>query len=693
MHSSRLRRLAFAVWLLVAARGFTQVDEVPRIRFKQVCQLKPNGDVVLTNELTFSVQMYTNLKKQITNTAVLLRQLGMTGQAAELKDAKAHYDDARHTVRVTGRVLGGLKNRGKEWLAEIAQPEQHELVDTDPDAITLLAVNQLDNGTLVIGSTRLEFPRGTEKIRFEPRRGGVLFEMPPPPSQAGGNVDVDMDIRVRRELMTCLYKVYGNPRFSQLWVAKAVFRNNGTARLRDFRVRFRIADYSSWSPWKRARLVYPTQTVVEPFHPIVSHAVRKLKSATPATLEVAWSYRTPDGQLVEESESRRLSILGLNEVVYSNLPGEEATSWFEIFNMTPLVCSTFVSHTDPIIQRYAGMAARLAGGAGASISNQNAMRFMRAVYDLMCYHQIKYQSPPWMWRRGFRQHVKFGRDVLRNRAGTCIDLAILYASTCQAGGLEPILVVIPGHCFPVIKLPKGGIQAVEATCASGTNDGRRIPFDHAAREGMKELAAAIKKGLIYMVDIQKVRAMGVPTPELPDLPPRTLDDWGIKAPAGITPTSGTGQPPRGGEGKSTGGMKEVADPNGRFTLSVPTNWQVQQQQGGIAAGDPQSGAMAMCMAAPKQVQSLEQFAKVMIGMWKQQVPGWKEAARRNLQVSGLPCLAIRATGKPQNQEMAADYFLVLSKQHQHLMILSCPQRTFQQAQAAFKRIFASWRVR
>ena len=529
------RCVLLAVGLLLAGSLFGQDEETRRIRFKQVCRIKANGDVGLVDEIVFSVRMYTQIKKMVTNTAMLLRQLGVTGHYTELKDVAAEYDDERHAVKVTGTLLGGMRNRGKDWLGEIENAESHEVLDVAPDAITLLAVNQLDDGALVVGTTRLEFPPGTKNIRFEAARGGVLCELPAPAPQPQGNLDADMDIQVRPEIMSCFYKIYGNRKFGQLWVGRAVFRNRGTATLQDFRIRFRIPGYSDWGSWERTPFVYPTQTVVEPYYPILGRGVCELKSATPAAVEVAWSYRTPDGRLVEDSETKRLDILGLNDVIFSSLTADESTSWFEAFNYAPLIGASFVCHSDPILQRFAGMAAKMAGGVAASVSNPNALQFMRGVYDLMCHNQIRYQSPPGLFRRGVRQHVKFGRDVLQNRSGTCIDLAILYASVCQAGGLEPMLVLLPGHCFPMVKLPEGGFQAVEATAVSGTPDGQKIPFEAATQRGQKEWQDCLKDGMFYLVDIQKLRAAGVPSPELPDLPPSTLNDWGITVPGDKAP--------------------------------------------------------------------------------------------------------------------------------------------------------------
>ncbi len=735
-----------AVVLSVGGTARAQVGETPRIRYKQVSRILANGDAQISAELIFSTQMYTQLKSLVSNTSVLARELGIAGQVEEVKDLKCQYDDERHAIRMNMTVQGALKNRGREWISEITDPETYEVVAQDAASMVLLSIRQLDNGVLMVGTVRGEFPEGTRNLRFDPGRGGVLCEMPAVPAKKDGTVEADMQLQVRPELMSCLYKCYGNPKFTQLWAARAVLRNNGTAALEDLRVRFRIPDYSSdWSPWSRTRVVYPTQTVVEGYFPILSRSIRELQSDTPAMVEMQYSYRTPDGKTVEESDSKRISVLGLNQVMFSSLPMEECTNWMESFNYSPIIGATFVTNMDPIITQYAGMAAKLAGGVAASTSDENALKFMKGVYDLIVANGIKYQSPPGMLQKGVvRQHVKFGRDVLQNHAGTCIDLAILYASTCQAGGLDPGLVMIPGHCFPYVKLPSGQPVAVEATAVSGTDDGKDVPFEKAVQIGMKELAQASQSGALYLVDVKKLRAAGVPTPELPPLPPSTLNDWGIRLAAAPErnlpqpqpgqrqqqqwanqpqPPDGGGQnlpqppdggqnlpqPPDGGQNLpqppdgglpqpqvATGGMKQVAADNGSFSFSVPAGWQSQAQaQGGAytaMAADQASGTMAMCMAMPKNVQSLEQLVQGMMQQWQQSIPGWRTLGQEAIQVGGRQGHRIRATGSPNNMAMYAEYIFVLGNTNQYMLGLQCPQQGMQQAQPIFQQILASWQV-
>lgn len=702
MRSFFLYCVRIAVVAIAVTPTVAQIADTPRVRVKQVSTIKSNGDVDFTAEMTFSVQMYTQLKKMVTNTAVLLREFGFAGQTDEVRDAKAEYDDNRHAVKVKGTIVGALKNQGKEWMAPVLMPELYEVVDVHDNVMTLLAVNQMDSGPLLIGSVRGEFPPGTKNLTFDPKRGGVFAEMPPPAAaaQAGGSADARMEIHARPEIMACLYKVYGNPKFTQLWVARAVFTNTGTATLQDFRVRFRLSEYSAWSAWSRSKIVYPTQTVVEAFFPILQHKVRDLTSETPDTLEVEWSYKTPDGKTVEDSDSKRIMILGLNQVMFSSLPAEECTTWFESFNYSSMIGASFVVSTDPIIQRFAGMAADAAGGAGASTSNENAIKFIKGVYDVICHNKIKYQSPPGLWNKGVRQHVKFGRDVLRNRAGTCIDLAILIASTCQAGGLDSCLVMIPGHCFPAIKLPEGGIVAVEATMMSDNT-----PFPKAVEVGQKELGEAARGGLFYLVDVAKLRTAGVATPELPDLPQSALKDWNIEP----LPAGGGGgaraaddggarrnPPPRQDDNtpapQPKGDAKRVEDPDGVFGISVPADWQTQTQSGTVSAAAPSGKASVAAVATAKQAQSLEQFAQALVATNQQNIPGWQQVGSQQLKVSGYPAVLVRATGQPGGQTLVADYVLVLTGQHQLMMIAQCQQEEVQQYGPLFRQIISSWRI-
>ena len=160
-------------------------------------------------------------------------------------------------------------------------------------------------------------------------------------------------------------------------------------------------------------------------------------------------------------------------------------------------------------------------------------------------------------------------------------------------------------------------------------------------------------------------------------------------PTPVPPPPGPGPAP----GPTPGAMKQVQDPSGAFVFSVPGDWRVQQQAGTMMACDATGQAFAQVLAAPKQFQSLDQFAQAAIAMWRQQVPQWQAVGQQAVQVAGRPALQIRATGSPNNAAMMADYFLVLGDRCQAIVTVFCPQAAFPQRQAVFQQIIQTLQVR
>jgi len=140
-------------------------------------------------------------------------------------------------------------------------------------------------------------------------------------------------------------------------------------------------------------------------------------------------------------------------------------------------------------------------------------------------------------------------------------------------------------------------------------------------------------------------------------------------------------------------MQVVRDPNGAYQLSVPANWQVQQQGQGVAAVDPTGGASLMCMASQRQAQNLQQFVQQMCQGFQQSVPNWRMTGQQNIQVGNVQGVRVRATGQPQGMNLLANYIFVLTQQRQFVLMLTCQQGQAQQFQGTFNQVIASWQVR
>ncbi len=288
-------------------------------------------------------------------------------------------------------------------------------------------------------------------------------------------------------------------------------------------MRFRIAGFSAWSPWHHTSKVYPGQVVVDPYYPVFDFD--KLSGVTgprPAMLETEYAYRRPNGEHVTETDSRRLEVLGYTETSFSGLPLSEIMNFADRLEYMPLVLASFTTPNDPVVQELAGRVSGRADGAAAAFHNADAVKFLRSLYECLADNRVAYQSPPsYVNGAQFGQHVKYGRDVLRNHAGTCIDLAILWGSTCEAVGLRPVLIVIPGHCFPAVYLPDGQLVAIEATGVGKCN------FDKAVEIGNQELQKA-RQGESIQVDIMALRKAGIQSLDLPTVSPNFLTESGYR---------------------------------------------------------------------------------------------------------------------------------------------------------------------
>lgn len=109
----------------------------------------------------------------------------------------------------------------------------------------------------------------------------------------------------------------------------------------------------------------------------------------------------------------------------------------------------------------------------------NMLKEAQALYLALHAHGIAYQNPP---AGGlYTQRLRMPMEVLNDKKGTCIDLAILYCACLLEVGYNPILVIIDGHAFAGFFLEDDASfpNSIEKTCAKVYNR---------ATGGFKEIA-------------------------------------------------------------------------------------------------------------------------------------------------------------------------------------------------------------
>ncbi len=82
------------------------------------------------------------------------------------------------------------------------------------------------------------------------------------------------------------------------------------------------------------------------------------------------------------------------------------------------------------------------------------------------------------------QHVRMIDESINNGQANCVDGSVLLASLLRKIGIEPVLVMVPGHCYLAFNLDEEGHEtaALETTLLGGSCDG-----DPAAIEGVQDV--------------------------------------------------------------------------------------------------------------------------------------------------------------------------------------------------------------
>ena len=340
---------------------------------------------------------------------------------------------------------------------------------------------------------------------------------------------------VKEKVITGAYKTYGVKDAEQpMWLAKTVFVNGMNGRISDLRIRYRVTEYSDWCSWHNYAAIDPTQTVVDLYYPILTSACARLTSRAPTELQMECEYVDPMGRKRQSSETRPLTMLDRHEFIFSDLTAAERTASFQDTVTYSSLLAAWVSRGDDVVARLASMANKKAGGVGASSSDEDCIKVMAALYDIMRTIHISYQHPPALLDQNLSYDIKlvqslqYPRDTIQKRSGTCIDLAILYAAMLNSINIQPYLVVIDGHCFPMAQTPSGKLIPVEAT---GIGDGyeKAMNFEQAVKSAIETWQKANQSGRFVLVDVRQSWMQGVANPELEGLPADILERWGIVA--------------------------------------------------------------------------------------------------------------------------------------------------------------------
>lgn len=206
-------------------------------------------------------------------------------------------------------------------------------------------------------------------------------------------------------------------------------------------------------------------------------------------------------------------------------------------SVLPEMLSAFITPNHPsiipVLKRAAEILGKWTGNPSLdeyqSRNPDRVRKQMAAIYKAISEQEIIYSTIP----ASFEEHgqrVRLVDTVMSQKLGTCLDMALLYASCLEAVGIHAVVVIVAGHAFAggwlvpetfpdsavddVSLLTKriadgiNDIVLVETTCV---NSGNKTDFDSAVKIANDKI---IRCGFVLAVDVRRARFSGIkPVPQ------------------------------------------------------------------------------------------------------------------------------------------------------------------------------------
>lgn len=540
-----------AAWLVSATPAFAQQGEEFTITLTTTETVDAAGNAHVQGAMGFNPPRgYDRVKRIYPNLYVLFRDFGPDRSSYEInKDTlKITSDDGQRSITFSADVLGAAVCRKSRWQVALSANEQ--LSTQDANRVSTVAQPTGESATKLLGITNYVLPPRAQNLQLDKEAHLLTYALPAPRSPVPLPApQLDVSVRYKPRLMAAVYKVYGDSgaRDGAYWAAKTILKNSGKAPISDLKIYYRLGEFTDMSVPDAYSVVPPGGTVVDAYYPVIKSKVAEFKTPTPLQLYIKYEYKDSNGKLYSEELTKRVEMLGINQFEFSNLNDQDRTdSWFDYFNNAPLL-SAFVTRLDDPVKQFAGYVSHAAGGVAAASDNNSAIKWLNAAYSMELVNDIVYSTPSSFLTNDHSsgQDIKYPRDVFRDKSGTCVDLAITYAALAESVGLKANLMLVPGHAFPVIRLPGGDWLPVESTGLGGGN--QRMTFEQAVEVGKKELQKYLQDGLYYFVNVEdQWSSQRVPNPELAQLGTDFLEKSGIKPLSELAGASGDGSPRRSG---------------------------------------------------------------------------------------------------------------------------------------------------
>lgn len=198
-------------------------------------------------------------------------------------------------------------------------------------------------------------------------------------------------------------------------------------------------------------------------------------------------------------------------------------------DMAPHVAA-FVNPHDPKVEEIISLAKeRMAGRSLAGYCREDpdaqaveTENEAKAIFGTLGEYGLSYVSSSLDFSKGFTQRVRTPYESITQKSANCIDGAVLYASLFENLGMEPVIILGPGHAFVAVRSSPGSKQLffIETTMTSQRpkqlgfmewmmGETPDDPFKRACASGWETFQKWRAADKVTMVDIKEMRKIGI----------------------------------------------------------------------------------------------------------------------------------------------------------------------------------------
>lgn len=208
-------------------------------------------------------------------------------------------------------------------------------------------------------------------------------------------------------------------------------------------------------------------------------------------------------------ETKNLKIRSADDMIWSlNTPWD-----------TEELIAAWVTPNDESVESILSIAKqRIFNHTLAGYRSSDLVSEIREIFNAVRNSKVAYVNSTMSFGKiGFTQRVRLPKESITLRSANCIDGAVLFASLFENIGLEPVIVLIPGHAFVGVRTSPNSQQIwfIETTLV-----GRSVwasilslknTFNAAVEEGSREFTNSMQTNpeSVHIIDIKNARRKGI----------------------------------------------------------------------------------------------------------------------------------------------------------------------------------------